>query len=173
MRLQSKDIENKMTILSADFTDQSDIYENDFDFEEIVGKAIKDERRGHRFYTNLSKDMTNEHSKRAFQLLATEELDHLETLERYLNKGPDAFKLKKVEHKNELIFDNIIIDQDAGLKDVLIFAINEENDAIEQYKALARFSQNKPTHDLFMQLAQFELSHLIRLEKIYRTNYNY
>ncbi len=166
-RSNKKNKINKTVLGTLDYD-----HDNISDFDEVIENAIEDEKDGYKLYSDLSRKMDSEESKKAFQLLADEEMKHIETLEKYLNEGPEYFRLPKNIYDKEILFEKIVLTKDANLRDILVFAISEEKKAAKRYQSLAKLSKDKEVHDTFVHLSRMEQSHALRLENIFKDNYS-
>jgi len=137
---------------------------------DILKQAILLERRGKIFYESISKKVENKAVQKVFDMLAEEELKHIQTLS-------DQFKAYR-ENKNFISGDFYTEDTSNAASKVLTQEIKEkisaagfeaaaisagialEERAIQFYKKSAQTAGNDKTKALYNWLAEWERDHL-------------
>ncbi|MEI8345968.1 MAG: ferritin family protein [Pseudomonadota bacterium] len=140
-------------------------------FDEALEFAINNEREAQALYLELSKKMplSRPKIKEALLVLSQEEENHRQQILQIKNKGPGVFKATPPQTTFPSLQGQQApqVDSQSSIKEVLLFAIAQEKDARELYKALAQQAEEKDIREIFRTLSLFEQEHQIRLEKIY------
>jgi rubrerythrin len=121
---------------------------------EILGTALKLERKGSKFYSEAEKKTENETGKNMFRQLAKEEEEHIESLKKmFKNLYPEK------PFKDIPLFE-VRISEYSGEVEALKIAIDMEKQSIEFYSDWAEGN----LESLFKELIEFEKEHLELLE---------
>lgn len=153
--------ENKQYDYFVNFIDRND------DYTDIIELAIELEGETAKLYRELSERVEDPKVKETLIRLAEEEDDHGDTLDGFLDYKPGELDVKKVkEFRMAQNPDLKYISKSATIRDVLLYAIHNENEACNLYKKLAQLSDNPEGKDTFIKLSRIELEHKNRLEMI-------
>jgi rubrerythrin len=121
---------------------------------EILGTALKLERKGSKFYSEAERKTENETGKKMFRQLAKEEEEHIESLtEMFRNLYPEK------PFKDIPLFE-IEISEYSGEVEALKIAIDMEKQSIQFYSDWTEGN----LEPLFKELIEFEKVHLELLE---------
>lgn len=138
----------------------------------IIKTAIQREIDAYTLYNNAASMTSEAGAREVLEDLAAQEQGHRHRLEALL-RG-DAVKVvtktqrRKVEDLK--ITDYLIevpLTPDSDLQDILIVAGKRERASYELYNALARVAEDDETRQLFEYLADEELIHKRRVERLY------
>lgn len=145
------------------------------DYKKILEMAIGNEIEAHEFYLNAASKSKNELLKSIFTELADEEKKHQRTLEGFLNN--QSLKLSfHVTSPDFKVADTIELPSltpDMSFADGVGLAIKKEQEAMEMYQKFADASVDEEQKKVFLELANMELGHKVKLEDIYiDTAYN-
>jgi len=130
---------------------------------EALGVAIRAEMDSRDLYQELATRSTNPQIRRRFELLASDEAQHLEYLEvrwEELAKGV-PLKLPPSRHPKEMLTPELRAKQDLGA--VLDLAIEEERRSREFYLRAARETDDPSGRAMFRFLADMEFEHWMTL----------
>jgi len=136
----------------------------------VLTKAIEKEIESQHLYRDLSRKMTNEAAKDAFQQLSQEELEHENLLRKYLGgelKDGALPRGQVLDYKIAEYFDPPEISPVMKFKDVFLLAANREKASHEFYLSLAGVHPSGAVKRLLEQLAAQELGHKQRVEFLY------
>ena len=137
-------------------------------FNEIIDFAIKREKEAVVFYVDLKKLVSFENSIELLDNLEEMERVHIEILEGIRIKTmknvllPDVDNLETVENPI-----NLAPSGDMGYHDILILAIQREQESFQLYTRLACRSEDDEISKLFLRLATEESGHKAMLEKLF------
>jgi rubrerythrin len=146
--------------------------DKDTKIEQILRKAIQFEEAAFEFYTSAVEMVQQPHIKSVLQDLAAEEVKHKERLQKLLEGNVQAIvAVRKRDQIQDLKLAEYLVSQplgpDATFQDVLIVAMHREKSSNEFYSVMASIAEEGETKDLFAFLAQEELGHKNRIEKLY------
>lgn len=138
-------------------------------YKEILKMAVGNEVEAYEFYRDAATKMKDPAMKKTFQELAEEEAGHKTLLEGYLY---DEMKdLKFNEEKDYKVAETIEAPQalstDMAFKDAIALAMKKEQEAMEMYQQFADASIGAKQKETFLELANMEKGHKVRLENIY------
>lgn len=132
--------------------------------EEILDFAIAEEEQANKFYTDLAQKMEDPAMRKVFEDFAKEELRHMAKLVA-VKQGEFTIKPESVR---SLGIADYVVDvepkADMSYADALDLAMKREKTAYRLYLDLAVASQNEEQSDMFLNLAQEEAKHKLRLE---------
>jgi rubrerythrin len=138
-------------------------------FRELIKKAMAIEAKMAEFYGKMAGEATNPEAREIFKILAGEEEEHRVLLENYLEKGEfpkipqiGAFDL---EPTLKVVMS---ITPDMAPAAALAFAIRSEEYQHRFYKKLAREYPPGWTQNFLKRLADMELIHKEKVEKLHR-----
>ncbi len=132
--------------------------------DEILDFAIAGEEKSNKFYTDMAQKMDNPAIRKVFKDFAKEELEHKVKLEA-VKRGECVMKPESVRSLG--IEDYVVGDEtkaDMSYADTLVVAMKREKMAYRLYLDLAVATQNEELSDMFLNLAQEEAKHKLRIE---------
>jgi rubrerythrin len=138
-------------------------------FRELIQKAIAIEDKMAEFYGKMATGATTSETREIFEILAAEEREHRVLLENYLEKGVftpvPRIEASDLEPTLQVVAS---ITPDMAAVDALAFAIRSEE---YQHRFYARLAQEYPpgwTQNFLKRMADMELVHKEKVEKLYR-----
>jgi rubrerythrin len=138
--------------------------------EEIINRAISREIESNSLYLDYYRIVKEPRAKKLLKELAREEESHRTLLERCSQK--DAGKLPRIRKTEDLhITDHMnarSIDENSDIQDVLLYAIKKETQARDFYSDSIDKAGDPDLIDALRFLENEELSHKVRLEKLYK-----
>ncbi len=137
--------------------------------QEIINFAIKKEKEAYNLYSGFAKRTDNLTVKKLFEEIAQDELGHREALEN-LSKAEDILNYNMESIQDLKLSDHLVvqpIDENSGLQEVFIFAMNEEKAASTLYTKMASSAIDEEHISVYQKLAQMELKHKNKLESLY------
>lgn len=140
--------------------------------QEILQLAIQREIEARELYTHVARMVEDDQACALLQELADQEEGHRRRLEALL-RG-DA-PLDRLTQRKETIEDLGItdflqespLDEKASVQEILIVAGKREAGSHAFYRAMASIAQDMETANLFRYLAEQELEHKNRIERLY------
>lgn len=138
-------------------------------FRELIQKAIAVEAKMAEFYDKMATKVTTPETREVFKILAGEEEEHRVLLENYLEKG----EFPKIPQIGEVDLEPTFkavssITPDMAPTDALAFAIKSEEFQHRFYKKLAQDYPPGWTQNFLKRLADMELVHKEKVEKLHR-----
>ena len=133
--------------------------------DKILDFAISREAEAHSFYKNAARYIKAPETRALLKELADEELSHHGTLQAVKEGKLALFRESGCTLDVDDCCARLDLRSDPELKDVLIFAVRKENEAIRLYKALARTLDWGGLRETFLLLAQEEEKHKKKFEK--------
>ena len=135
--------------------------------EEVLRFAIRKEADAAAFY-RMAADRSNPGVKKFFEELARMEDGHKKKLEGFGLKKIEKMELKKTQGFGiaEMV-EEVPFSSDMSYADLLRMAIKNEEKSEHFYTSTAKSVTDPQLKKLFMILAQEEITHKKRLEKIY------
>lgn len=138
-------------------------------FRELIQKAIAIEAKMAEFYEKMAMKTTTPETREVFKILAGEEEEHRVLLENYLEKG----EFPKIPQIGEVDLEPTLkavssITPDMTPTDALAFAIKSEEFQHRFYKKLAQDYPPGWTQNFLKRLADMELVHKEKVEKLHR-----
>ncbi|MFH1874092.1 MAG: ferritin family protein [Pseudomonadota bacterium] len=139
------------------------------ELEKIFSIAINREIESHEFYKDVAAKAQNPNVKKVFEELASEEMGHMELLEKFkedptrlmsFKSAPQDFKVAEATDLPKLTLDM----QPA---DAIALAMKKEQQAVEFYRDLSKHCSSPETCNIFENLANMELTHKQKLEKVF------
>ena len=139
------------------------------DFRDLIQKAIAIETKMAAFYGNMAMKATTSETREVLKILAGEEEEHRVLLENYLAKG----EFPQIPQIGENDLDPTLkvvgsITTDMAPTDALAFAIRSEEFQHRFYKKLSRAYPPGWTQNVLKRLAEMELVHKEKVEKLHR-----
>lgn len=143
----------------------------DFTVEETLNRAIAMEEQSHSLYTWTIRKAKTPGGRKLFEELIQEELKHKEKL---LSIRDDKAKLSEFIGSEAKVIDLKIVDyladvkfsEDMSFQEILIYAGKREKYTYEYYDSLSKRFGGELGR-LFKALADEELKHKYRIEKLY------
>ncbi len=138
-------------------------------FRELIQKAIAIEAKMAEYYGKMAKEATNPEAREVFKILAGEEEEHRALLENYSKKGefPQVPRIGESDLEPTLKAVTSIT-PDMAPADALAFAIRSEEYQHRFYKKLAQEYPPGWTQNFLKRLADMELVHKEKVEKLHR-----
>jgi rubrerythrin len=140
--------------------------------EEILQQAIRFERDAYDFYIQAQDMVEQPHVKDTIRTLAAEEVKHQERLQDLLAGDTEAIiesrgrrQIADLKLAEYLVSPEL--EQDATFQDVLLVAMHREKSSHEFYVAMVGIADSQTAKDLFEFLANEELGHKNKIEKLY------
>jgi len=138
-------------------------------FRELIQKAIAIEARMAEFYGAMAEKATTPETREILKILAGEETEHRTLLTTYLEQG----QFPRVPRINEADLEPTLtvvgaITKDTAPGDALAFAIRSEEYQHRFYEKLAQDYPPGLTQNFLKRLADMELVHKERVEKLHR-----
>lgn len=145
-------------------------------YQEILTTAIEREIEAHQLYLEMSERVENQRAQELLQELAAQEQGHRRRLEALLESGVSPEKLarqsKRIEDLGITDFlQETPLDEHSDVQQVLIVAGKREAGSHDLYSALASIADDEETEALFRFLAEQELEHKHRIERLYEDLY--
>ncbi len=138
-------------------------------FRELLKKAIAIESKMAEFYGSMVTRATDPETREIFKILTEEEEEHRTLLETYLEQGvfPRMTQIKEADLEPTL---KVVasISQDTTAIDALAFAVRSEEYQHRFYKKLALEYPPGLTQKFLERMADMELVHKERVEKLHR-----
>ena len=142
---------------------------NSEQIEKLFSIAKNRELEAHQFYLSVSEKVKDPNVKGIFAQLAREEMGHYELLETFRNDPTASMKISapptdwKVAEAEELPK----LSTDLKPRDAMALAMKKEQQAVEFYRSLSAAATDTETRSMFDNLANMELGHKHRLEKLF------
>lgn len=140
---------------------------NDEGYRQILAMAIDNEIAAHDFYKSICEKTTNESLKQIFAELAEEEHKHKIFLEGFLSGKKTFHFVEVVDFKVTETIEKPRLSFDMKPADAIGFAMKAEQEAMGLYQGLADSSTNSEQKEMFLNLANMERAHKVRLEELY------
>ncbi len=135
--------------------------------DESLEMAVAREVDSNRFYLALAARVKNPRTKKIFEMLAAEELEHKAKIELEIMKTGRVVKDDQAPvgfHNQQLDYAPTIIDM--NYKDVLLMGIQKEEASIRLYVDLAEMASDAHSKEILIALAQEETGHKQRFQEI-------
>ena len=138
-------------------------------FRELIQKAMAIEVKMAAYYGKMAEKATTSEAREVFKLLADEEEEHRALLENYLERG-EFPKIPQigVDDLEPTLEVASSITPDMAPTDALAFAIRSEESQHRFYKKLAQEYPPGWTQNFLKRLADMELVHKEKVEKLHR-----
>jgi rubrerythrin len=138
-------------------------------FRDLIRKAMAIESKMAEFYGNMATKATTPETREVFEILAGEEEEHRTLLANYLEKGEFPSIPSVGEADLEPTFKVVAsITPDMAPLDALAFAIRSEGYQHQFYKKLSLAYPPGWTQNFLKRLADMELVHQEKVEKLHR-----
>ena len=137
-------------------------------FHELIQTAIAIEAKMAEFYGTMATKAITPETREILKFLASEEEEHRNLLETYLEQGvfPRVLEVSEVDLEPTLkVVDSITPDTAPG--EALALAIESEENQYKFYEKLALKHPPGLTQNLLKKMADMELVHKERVEKLY------
>jgi rubrerythrin len=138
-------------------------------FRELIHKAMAIEAKMAAYYGKMAEEATTAETREVFKILAGEEEEHRALLENYAKKGefPQVPRIGESDLEPTLKM-VASITPDMAPADALAFAIRSEEYQHRFYKKLAQEYPRGWTQNFLKRLADMELVHKEKVEKLHR-----
>ena len=138
-------------------------------FRDLIQKAIAIEAKMAEFYEKMATKAITPETREVFKILAGEEKEHRVLLENYLERGefPKIPQIGEVDLEPTLEMVSSIT-PDMAPTDALAFAIRSEEYQHRFYKKLSQEYPPGWTQNFLKRLADMELVHKEKVEKLHR-----
>jgi rubrerythrin len=139
------------------------------EIERLFRIAIDRELEANRFYTDLSKKVTDLNIQAIFNDLAAQEMGHYELLEK-LRSDPSLemkFRAPAQDWQIAEAEDEPSLNANMKPRDAIALAMKKEQRAAEFYKAMSAQAGDGETKAIFNNLANMELGHKHQLEEAF------
>ena len=134
-------------------------------YDEILEFAIAREIEANRFYLALAERVDSAETRKVFEELAEEELEHKAKLELEVMKtGKVAGGEKVTIPEHDYIVSNTDSLLDMDYKDVLMLGMEKEEAAFRTYVNLVAQAKDEESREVLMALAEEEVKHKMRFE---------
>ena len=138
-------------------------------FRELIQKAMAIESKMAEFYGKMAEEAKNPEAREIFKILAAEEEEHRALLENYSTRGEFPQLPSVGESDLEPTLKVVAsITPDMAPADALAFAIRSEEYQHRFYKKLAQEYPPGWTQNFLKRLADMELVHKEKVEKLHR-----
>ncbi len=144
----------------------------DIDINGIIDFAIKEEIRFQKIYSDAAKRTENNALLTMLNDLSAMEKSHEEKLKAF--KNGEVGEIGKVQIQDLKLSDYLSdkeIDDTSNIQDIIVYAMKSEKNANELYTRLSNLVNTDQEKKLFLSLANEELGHKNRLEKMYEDNF--
>ena len=142
------------------------------DINKIIDFAISEEIRFQKIYRNAADRTNNNALRNMLYDLSAMEKSHEQKLKAF--KNGEIGNIGNVEIEDLKISDYLSdteIDDQSSIQDVLVFAMKSEKKANELYIKLSNLVNRDEEKQMFLSLANEEMGHKNRLEKMYEDNF--
>lgn len=140
----------------------------------ILKTAILNEIEGEKFYKRAARETIDNDSKKAFLYLAEDEQKHQGMLRDMLNHlaadkeiDPDKLKVQGTPSPQIFAATHTIDSKNAMEISIFHIAIMMEKASIDYYRQAAEKTTNPQAKELYTHLADWEITHLDSMERIY------
>ncbi len=136
------------------------------ELKRLLSIAIKREVEAHEFYRKIADSIENESVSEIFEQLAAEEMGHKDLLEKFENDPSAELKFDKpaADFKIAEATELPKLTTDMKPADAIALAMKKEEQAHEFYLKMAEGAGDEGTRKVFMNLADMELGHKVKLE---------
>jgi rubrerythrin len=138
-------------------------------FRALIQKAMGIEAKMAEFYGKMAVEATNPEARKIFTILAAEEDEHRTSLDNYAKEGEFPQIPRIGESDLELTLKEVgSITPDMAPAEALAYAIRSEDYQHRFYKKLAQEYAPGLTQNFLKRLADMELAHKEKVEKLHR-----
>lgn len=135
---------------------------------EIIDYALERERDAVKFYKNLRDENIYKSSKELLNELIEMELDHINILLNFREKDIEKYRSTiTLDAKFDKILKVINKEEELTPQDVLITAMQKEEESKQLYFELAQMTDDEFTKKVFMRLSDEEAKHKLKIQDIY------
>ena len=136
--------------------------------------AIELENKGHEYYKKHAAEAENPLAKRVLESLASQELDHIETIKK-ISAGQCIadvdYQITDVEDEVKDVFKSFSKKEREGWKDTNVdvyqHALDLEEDIYNLYKELAQKTDDESEKKFFEDMMEQEMNHYESIENVY------
>jgi rubrerythrin len=137
------------------------------EYKNIIQMAVENEIEAYDFYTAVGERVKDPNLKPIFKALADEEKKHRNFLQGLLSQAkPMSFDETK-DYKVSETVDKPKLSVSMKPADAIALAMKNEEEAMNMYADLAKFSLDKDQKDMFESLSRMEQGHKVKLEGMY------
>jgi rubrerythrin len=143
-----------------------------FSVSEVLKTAIEREIEAFNLYSDAAKGASNAPLRKALEEMAEQERGHRIKLENILAGNVRwAVRVAKTQPATDLRLSDHLeggsLEPNAGYQDILLFAAKREKAACDFYRGMAELVDDALIQNIFEMLANEELKHKNRLERLY------
>jgi len=139
---------------------------------EILRFAIGKEKASRQFYNDVAVRVKNPITQSVFEAIGLEEQKHVEALELELMKlGITVAVDAEPDEDEKRWFKTVEMDADAenmDYREAMLIAIQKEKAAYKLYMEVLDMVQEPEFRDIFRQLAEEEMRHIVQFEREYQ-----
>jgi len=142
---------------------------NSFDIEKVFVVATQRENEAYEFYIKAARKVADPNVKEVFQQLAQDEKGHFELLERFRANPVEIMKISPPASDWKIAESESLptLSTDMKPKDAIALAMKKEQQAVDFYRSLSAASTAAEIRSMFDNLANMELTHKHRLERVF------
>ncbi len=137
---------------------------------DLLDTAIYKEIASQALYLAAQKKTSDPGARSLMKDLALDESRHSQKLTKLKDRPLKARGWQLKEVPDLMLSEYLVgadIAEDAGLQDLLIFAMRREQQSVEFYSRMMSITREETARHLCERLVQWELSHKLRLELLY------
>jgi len=146
-----------------------------YTLEAALEKAIEQERSSFETYRQALRTVEDRQARRVLEDLASEELEHMNVLQKALIGETIALHEKGESTGPPMNLTYFLADKPldpaSSPQDVMIHAIHDEKRSVDFYHQMATQCAGAPMQEIFSKLGEEEKIHLARLEEAYEKLY--
>ena len=146
-----------------------------YTLEAALEKAIEQERSSFETYRQALRTVEDPQARRVLEDLASEELEHMNVLQKALIGETIALHEKGESTGPPMNLTYFLadkpLDPNSSPQDVMIHAIHDEKRSVDFYHQMATQCAGAPMQEIFSKLSEEEKIHLARLEEAYEKLY--
>ncbi|MFW6082314.1 MAG: ferritin-like domain-containing protein [Desulfosalsimonas sp.] len=137
-------------------------------YKEILSGAIEREIEAQRFYSDVAERMEDAFLKELFTVFVGEEKKHQEILEGFLSSVPEKIPFDETRDYNvSETVESPEVSSDMRPADAFALAMKKEEEAMNQYNALADGCTDAEQEKVFRSLAAMEREHKFKIENAF------
>ena len=134
----------------------------------ILKLAVQKEINAHDFYTKAASKVKDKSVQQLFEELAQDELQHRQTLEKFIESEVTNLDFKPVlDYKVADTVEHPEPTLDMSFVEAVALSMKHEQDAMDMYTGLSVISIDEDVKNLFHSLANMEQVHKTKLEELY------
>lgn len=141
---------------------------NHMQYRQILEDAIQGEIDSRQFYQDAAGRMQNEFLKDLFTRFAREEKNHEEILKGFVEDIPETLPFEENrDYRVAATVDRPQVSDKMGPADAFALAMKKEQEAMDQYNALAEGCIDPEQAQMFGSLAAMEREHKLKMEQAF------